>query len=180
MRGAPNEFYGVSERGGQSFGTGVLFKVASGGDYSVLHSFALLSGGQKPRAGLLRAADGNLYGSTVEARGGFGSVFRFAPPDSLTTLYVFGREFTEQRNFGFGQEQINDKARWAEQELAAGRDHPEYTDGSYPNELIEAADGTLWGTTEKGGIWDSGTVFRINPKAFKEPTNREQLRTSRP
>lgn len=31
--------------------------------------------------------------------------------------------------------------------------------------MIEAADGALWGTTEKGGIWDSGTVFRVNPRA---------------
>ena len=168
--GSDGSLYGVTEAGGD---VGTIYKLDGTGGYTILHRFLLLEGGQKPGAALIRAKDGNYYGSTVEARGGFGSLFRFTPPDSLTTLYVFGREFTEQRNFGFGQGAINDKAKWAEQELKAGRDHPEYTDGSYPNELIESADGNLWGTTEKGGIWDLGTIFRINPKAAPKPSKND-------
>src|SRR6266576_2050214 len=176
--GSDGSLYGVTEEGGKTYGSkkgdvGTIYKVDGTGGYTILHRFLRMEGGQKPGAALIRAKDGNYYGSTVEARGGFGSLFRFTPPDSLTTLYVFGREFTEQRNFGFGQGAINDKARWAEQELALGRDHPEYTDGSYPNELIEAADGNLWGTTEKGGIWDLGTIFRINPKAAPKPSKND-------
>ena len=120
--GSDGSLYGVTEAGGD---VGTIYKLDGTGGYTILHRFLLLEGGQKPGAALIRAKDGNYYGSTVEARGGFGSLFRFTPPDSLTTLYVFGREFTEQRNFGFGQGAINDKAKWAEQELKAGRDHPD-------------------------------------------------------
>ena len=169
-------FYGTTESGGKlravpRSGGGTVYKLDPAGGFTVLHRFLITEGGQKPNASLTRARDGAYYGSTIEARGGFGSLFRFSPPDSLTTLYVFGRQFTEQRNFGFGQGAINDKAKWAEQELKAGRDHPEFTDVSYPNTLLEASDGNLWGTTEKGGIWDLGTVFKVNPKAVSGGEN---------
>jgi len=34
--------------------------------------------------------------------------------------------------------------------------------------LIEGKDGMLYGTTPAGGIWEYGTFFRVDPKAFKD------------
>jgi uncharacterized repeat protein (TIGR03803 family) len=38
------------------------------------------------------------------------------------------------------------------------------TDGALPNALIQAADGNFYGTTEKGGTYGGGTVFKITPE----------------
>ncbi|HTA24146.1 MAG TPA: choice-of-anchor tandem repeat GloVer-containing protein [Terriglobales bacterium] len=41
----------------------------------------------------------------------------------------------------------------------------DYSDGSLPNlvRLVQGVDGNLYGTTESGGAYGSGTVFRITP-----------------
>jgi uncharacterized repeat protein (TIGR03803 family) len=35
------------------------------------------------------------------------------------------------------------------------------TDGNYPNGLVQATNGDLYGTTAYGGAYNSGTVFRL-------------------
>ena len=176
VEGSDGDFYGTTESGGEAqghsrwLGVGTIYEIGNGGTYSLLHGFLINEGGRKPAAALTRVRDGNFYGTTMEAHDGLGSVFRFAPPDNLMTLYTFKREVVERRNFGFGPREIDEKAKWAERELEAGRDHPEFMDGAiFRARLLEASDGTLWGTSEQGGISDCGTIFRINPKAAPKP-----------
>ena len=89
-------------------------------------------------AKLLQAADGNFYGTTDG--GGTpgsclscGTVFKITPRGALTTLYTFCSQ-------------------------------PGCSDGANPSgELIQGADGNLYGTTQFGGtgVPGGGTVFKI-------------------
>jgi uncharacterized repeat protein (TIGR03803 family) len=57
--------------------------------FTKLHSFALADG-TYPLAGLIQAADGNLYGTTYEGGdNGLGTVFRITLSGKLTNLYSF-------------------------------------------------------------------------------------------
>jgi uncharacterized repeat protein (TIGR03803 family) len=98
--------------------------------YTRLHSFDIADG-YAPDAGLVQAADGNLYGTTYQGgANGFGTTFMITPRGTLTTLHTF-----------------------CSMNLC--------TDGAYPlGGLVQATDGNLYGTTTAGGQ-SYGTVFRI-------------------
>jgi uncharacterized repeat protein (TIGR03803 family) len=96
---------------------------------------------------LVEAKDGNFYGTTAaggthvcKTRGqekiGCGTVFRITPNGKLTTLYNF---------------------------CSQGGNN--CTDGITPFAgLVEARDGSFYGTTSGGGADANGTVFRITAK----------------
>jgi uncharacterized repeat protein (TIGR03803 family) len=176
-KGHDGSFYGSTFRGGGSIPMGTVFKFSPPGDYSIVYRFKIGNDGYHCVAPLLFARDGNAYGTTANGGNlresgeppGNGSVFRLDSAGTLMTLHTFLRSATRYGNFGFGHKQLTEKAEWAKRELAAGRDHPEITDGRVPIAgLIEAKDGMLYGMTPGGGIWDRGTIFRINPKAIRE------------
>ncbi len=90
-------FYGVTGTGGYTQYCvdmcGTLYSLTSSGTFQSLYHFCKLAGcmdGVSPET-LLQALDGNFYG--VTAGGGLildaGTVFRFSPPGTLTTLYQF-------------------------------------------------------------------------------------------
>ena len=98
---------------------------------TTLHSFDGAEGAQ-PFAGLVRATDGNFYGTTYEGGAhGDGTVFKITPTGTLTTLY----SFCSQSGCADGEY------------LFAG--------------LVQASDGNFYGTTWSGGVNGSGTVFEI-------------------
>jgi uncharacterized repeat protein (TIGR03803 family) len=70
---------GSCQAGGYGAGCGVVFKLEKTGTEIGLHSFTGSDGAQ-PRAGLLRDAAGNLYGTTTEGgANGKGVVFKIVP-----------------------------------------------------------------------------------------------------
>jgi uncharacterized repeat protein (TIGR03803 family) len=85
-----------------------------------------------PASPFVQGADGNFYGTT--AAGGAsdeGTVFAMSPAGKLVTLYSFCSQ-------------------------------PSCSDGAVANAgLLQAADGTLYGTTNAGGVINSGTIFEI-------------------
>ena len=84
--------YGTTFDGGSpSCGDcGVVFKLDTKGNETVLHTFARPRYGEFPYAGLLRDAAGNLYGTTTGGgRGGAGIVFKLDAADTETVLYTF-------------------------------------------------------------------------------------------
>jgi uncharacterized repeat protein (TIGR03803 family) len=110
---------------------------------SDLYSFCSQGGtnctdGAQPAASLVQAHDGNFYGTTLEggtnypASGGGGTVFQISPSGTHTTLYNF-----------------------------CGQGGTNCTDGVIPRVLIEGPDGNFYGTTEGGGAYAGGTVFKV-------------------
>jgi uncharacterized repeat protein (TIGR03803 family) len=118
------DFYGTANEGGSRkclYGCGTVFKITPGGKLILLHTFCSLSGctdGAYPYAGLVQAANGNLYGTASEGGAkGYGTVFKITPSGEFTTLYIFCSL-------------------------------PGCADGAYPLAgLVQAANGDLYGTT---------------------------------
>lgn len=121
--------YGTTLYGG-SVGGGVVFKVSSTGQATILYNFTSGVDGGAPSSGVVRDAAGNLYGTTqFGGTGGRGVVYRIDPGGHETVLY----------NFTGG----------------AGGGVP--TAGV----ILDAA-GNLYGTTEEGGAYFGGVVFKIS------------------
>jgi len=132
------DFYGVTSGATRHYGS--VFRITPDGTFTALHYFCAQSGcpdGANPYGGLVQAASGDLYGTTVAGgANNFGTVFRIAPSGTLTTLY----SFCSQSGCPDGT-----------QPVAA---------------LVQATDGNFYGTTEFGGAncvqdFGCGTLFKI-------------------
>jgi uncharacterized repeat protein (TIGR03803 family) len=130
IRDSAGNFYGTTNGGGAA-GAGVVFKLDSSGNETVLYSFSGGADGGYPLAGLIRDSDGNFYGTT---NGGgassAGVVFKLDTSGSETVLHTF----------------------------TGG------ADGGYPLWVVLARDlaGNLYGTTASGGTANEGVVFKID------------------
>jgi uncharacterized repeat protein (TIGR03803 family) len=133
--GADGNFYGATYNGGGKPACpdcGTVFKVTPAGSLTTLYSFGGPDGAN-PAAGLIRAGDGNFYGTTVAGgTDGGGTIFRITPAGVLTTLYSFPAASGVFGNSPYAP-------------------------------LIQAADGNFYGTTLSGGAYGDGTVFRMTP-----------------
>lgn len=149
---AAGNLYGTTQGGGTSancpvtFGCGIVFKIDTAGNETVLHSFTGAPDGATPYSGLILDDAGNLYGTTLQGGTGgcpapsgigvalagpigCGSVFKIDTTGKETVLYSF----------------------------AGGT-----TDGANPvADLLIDADGNLYGTTVLGGTANGGTVFEL-------------------
>jgi len=76
--------YGATVTGGAN-GTGMIYKLTLGGQFTLLHSFGK---GQIPQgpASLIEASDGNLYGVS-QANSGAGQIFRLTKSGGYAVLY---------------------------------------------------------------------------------------------
>ena len=143
--------YGLTIYGGgpnncnSNVGCGVVFKVSPTGTETVLYAFKGQGDGGVPVAGLIRDADGNLYGTASQGGGtgrscgvaGCGVVFRLSPAGRQTVLHTFTGP----------------------------------PDGARPlASLVQDVAGNLYGTTELGGagcyghisVYGCGTVFKLD------------------
>jgi uncharacterized repeat protein (TIGR03803 family) len=141
--------YGTTAYGGPNgcsgLGCGVAFELerGSGGKwtFSILHLFFQQIGdGAQPYAGMIFDSKGNLYGTTGHGgntsacAGGCGVVFELSP---------------------------DGKGNWTETVLYSF----DATDGSNPlAALTFDSSGNLYGTTEWGGVYGGGTVFKLSQR----------------
>jgi uncharacterized repeat protein (TIGR03803 family) len=106
-RDGAGNLYGTASLGGISdecgLGCGVIFKLDTTGTETVLYTFAGMSDGGVPTAGLVRDAAGNLYGTT-EYRGtsDWGVVFKLDPTGRESVLHSFsgGQDGATPIDFG--------------------------------------------------------------------------------
>jgi uncharacterized repeat protein (TIGR03803 family) len=130
--------YGTTTLGGPH-GYGTVFKLDPSGNETVLYEFSGGSDGANPAAGLIRDSAGNLYGTTLA--GGIG--FFTAGFGTIFKLEPTGA-LAVLHDFGSF-----------------------YGDGSTPYAgLIADQSGNLYGTTENGGLWGGGSVFRLDPSGI--------------
>jgi uncharacterized repeat protein (TIGR03803 family) len=134
--------YGITLAGG-SHNQGTVYKLspAGGGKWTetILHSFSggtsvNTDDGAEPEAGLLFDSAGNLYGTTAAGGNyGQGTAFELSPAS--------GGGWTEKIIWSFGNG----------------------TDGANPEgSLVSDSAGNLYGTTERGGVQNSGTVYELS------------------
>ena len=135
--------YGTTSLGG-AYGYGTVFKLTpnsnGGWGFSVLHSFCrTCSDGFYPVGGLILDSVGNLYGTAALAgAGGGGTVFKLTP---------------------------NSDGSWTENLLYSFSFCSNCVDGYAPSAgLTFDAAGNLFGTTQSGGTFSGGTVFKLTPQ----------------
>jgi uncharacterized repeat protein (TIGR03803 family) len=173
-------FYGTTHQGGTNglpFGFGTVFKLTPAGTVTTLVSFNHTNG-EKPYAGLAQAADGSLFGTTLQGgTSNLGTLFRLAPNGSLTTLLSFtngnganpsGRLTLGRDGFFYGTTQVGGTSNLGTvfRVTTNGVLHTlaSFTgaNGAKPYaEVIQAIDSHLYGTTVFGGSSNYGTVFRL-------------------
>ena len=133
LRDSEGNFYGTAQ--GSTANRGTIFKLDSGGNLTVLHTFPGGREGQNPWAGVIRDSEGNFYGTTPEG----GSFTKCNSGCGI--VYELGAE----GNFRI----LHDFTGWG--------------DGGVPfSGLVRDSSGNVYGMTLEGGIGD-GVVFKITP-----------------
>lgn len=186
VQGMDGSFYGTTLEGGD-YGYGTVFKVTSGGVLTTLMSFDYTNGAY-PSCVLVQAANGNFYGTTeLGGTNGLGTLFNVSSSGGFTLLYSFsGAEDGAEPipgliqgvdgNF-YGNTITGGGGGYGTlfQLTPSGALNVLYSftngiDGANPwGGLMQAGDGNLYGTTEAGGAYGYGTVFRIAPGSSFNP-----------
>jgi uncharacterized repeat protein (TIGR03803 family) len=144
VQGKDGNFYGTTVAGGIN-SRGTVFRVTARGKLSVLYNFCSqtdCADGAGPYAGLVQAANGTFYGTT-SAGGGSNACEPYQGCGTVFEITSDGKLTTLHSFDG--------------------------TDGSGPNELVQASNGDFYGTTGGGGTGSGlscqgcGTVFKITP-----------------
>jgi len=138
IRDSSGNLFGTTESGGgtgcSGAGCGIVFKIAPDGTETILHSFKGRSrDGSTPYGGLIEDPSGNLYGTTW--RGGSTKC-----GSGCGTVFKIAPNGKESILYAF----------------QGGKD------GSLPmDSLFEDSAGNFYGTTDYGGTYNYGTVFKL-------------------
>jgi uncharacterized repeat protein (TIGR03803 family) len=136
--------YGTTFGGGQPGNCGVVYKLNSAGNETVLYTFTCGVDGYGPASSLVFDSAGNLYGTT--SYGGDGSCFIHRGPSGCGVVYKLAAsgQFTLLHTFEI-----------------TGADAEK---GYYPSSgvILDSA-GNLYGTTSEGGPAYGGLVYKLNP-----------------
>ncbi|MGC2477175.1 MAG: choice-of-anchor tandem repeat GloVer-containing protein [Candidatus Sulfotelmatobacter sp.] len=134
IQGSDGSLYGTTGAGGKA-DHGIVFRLSPAGKLITLHSFCGLNcaTGDSPVSGVVEGSDGNLYGTAGLA--------------GLT--YYAGALF-----------EITSSGTFNTLYLFCSQSNCE--DGWGPGALMQATNGTFYGTTEGGGTSNHGTVYTLS------------------
>jgi uncharacterized repeat protein (TIGR03803 family) len=180
-------FYGTTESGG-THGGGTIFKITLTGTLTTLYDFCSQSScadGKNPYGGLIQATDGSFYGTTRSGGSGHGTVFKITLAGVLTTLY----DFCSQSSCADGENPYGQLIQATDGnfygttsgggingegtifEITGGGtlstlysfcSQSSCTDGEEPLAgLVQATNGSFYGTTAIGGTNGKGTIFSL-------------------
>ena len=188
---AAGNLNGTTSAGG-TYGHGTVFQLApsaSGWTEKILHSFALESDGGVPYAGIVVDAKGNLYGAATDGGGGAsaggGTVFELTPSGAVWNFKVLCRlagwgisgtfrnlllasgkiyattHCDGRHNAGTVYELTPAASTWTYRSLHVFTGG---TDGLFSfSNLVLDAQGNLYGTTNEGGAYGDGVIFKVTP-----------------
>jgi uncharacterized repeat protein (TIGR03803 family) len=193
VRDDAGDIYGVTEVGGHSSsscaeigGCGTVFKVTPAGKATILHNFSGGTDGAHPLGGLTRAPNGDIYGTTdwggIVSNGNYGdgTIFKIDKSDAVSVVFRFngtngalpyaplifdpaGNAYSTTYSGGAFDEGVVFEISPSGGERIL-HSFGKGADGNGPwAGLVRDADGNLYGTTEGGGIYNRGTVFRVTP-----------------
>jgi uncharacterized repeat protein (TIGR03803 family) len=187
IQATDGSFYGTTLQGGAS-GVGTVFKLDGAGTMTTLHSFTGFTGDDGaypayPYAGVIQATDGSFYGTTLQGGASdVGTVFKLDGAGTLTTLHSFTGGGDGGTPYA-GVIQATDGSFYgttfhggasgggtvfkldAAGTLTTLHSFTSGSDGANPVAgVIQATDGSFYGTTLQGGASGGGTVFRLTPE----------------
>jgi uncharacterized repeat protein (TIGR03803 family) len=147
-----NTLYGMTEENG-FYDDGMIFAVnTDGSNYRVLHNFAdtghaaFKSDGEEPYVNNLIIVGNTLFGMTEDGGWhGRGTVF---------SVHTDGSNYRDLWDFSD----------------SSSTNHS--GDGEYPEGTLIAIGGKLFGMTEEGGFWGSGTIFSLDTSYASDITRR--------
>jgi uncharacterized repeat protein (TIGR03803 family) len=177
IRDAAGNLYGTTLYYG-AFSWGVVYKLDTAGNYTVLHNFMAGIDGGNPSTGVIRDPAGNLFGTSSGLQGR-GVIFKLDTAGHFTVLHSFTGEADGQVPFG-------GLSRGAEGNLygtmlyggAAGagvvfkletsghltvlHSFSGGADGGSPYGGVMLDSGSLYGTASGGGAAGAGVVYKID------------------
>jgi len=196
IRDAAGNLYGTAWAGGiltgvcataEPAGCGVVFKVDPSGRETVLYSFTGGADGAVPYGGVIRDADGNLYGTTwVSGAHGVGVVYKLDPTGRQTVLYTFrggldgafaasglvrdaqGNLYGTTFQGGALDVGVFFKLDPAGNETVLhnfGKTGDGY--GPFVPDLVRDSAGNFYGTTYEGGAFSQGVVYKVDRKGHE-------------
>jgi uncharacterized repeat protein (TIGR03803 family) len=185
IQASNGDLYGTSFAGGGG-NVGTIYKINLQGKITTLFAFSSSStsdSGINPYAGLVQDPNGDFYGTTsTYGEGGAasdGTVFKMTPDGAFTTLHSFeGKDGanpdaglvlgTDGNFYGTTNAGGADNVGTIFKITPGGKLTPllhsfARTDGANPSGgLMQATNGTFYGTTEAGGADGDGTVFSLS------------------
>jgi uncharacterized repeat protein (TIGR03803 family) len=176
IRDSAGNLYGTTTAGGAS-NSGVVYKVNTAGQETVLYSFTGAADGGLPFAGVIRDSAGNLYGTTTAGgASNSGVVYKVNTAGQETVLYSFGAGGSfpyagvipdSAGNFyGTTSSGGTANAGVVYKLDPAGNYTVLYSftlDGGYPRAgVIRDSVGNLYGTTSSGGTANAGVVYMLD------------------
>jgi uncharacterized repeat protein (TIGR03803 family) len=187
IRDTMGNLYGTAENGGNlkvcgQDGCGVVFRIDASGKETVLHAFRGGVDGSRPMGGLVRDAKGNFYGTTVVGGvNGLGTIFKLSSTGKHAVLHSLTAEEGVEPSSSLVLDDAGNLYGTAADggPLDQGMVFKLDPDGTYTLLLhdfdgirdgyffqagvFRDTGGTLYGATQLGGKFGSGTVFKLVP-----------------
>ena len=191
LQGSDGNFYGTTlfGYGDIGLGAGTIFRISPDGTFALLYGWSCSENkcldGSNSSGGLIQSPNGNFYGTTEQGGAdNYGVVFKMTPDGLVTPLFNFdSTDGSDPDAYGplllatdktfYGTTAEGGAFRWGTifKITSAGKltslynfcSQPNCSDGALAVEgLIQATDGTLYGTTDEGGVNpNSGTFFSL-------------------
>jgi uncharacterized repeat protein (TIGR03803 family) len=142
VQASNGNFYGTTSQGGPNhecdsqifIGCGTVFEITPGGKLTIVDSFDA-SDGCYPNGSMIQATNGNFYGTTVYGDTAGGGCY--GTPGTIFSI-TSGGTLTTVHSF-------------------------DNTDGENPSGgLVQATNGTFYGTAFQGGANNAGTIFSLS------------------
>jgi uncharacterized repeat protein (TIGR03803 family) len=189
IRDPAGNLYGTAEYGG-TFGQGVVYKLDTSNQETVLYSFTGGADGGNPQAGVIRDSAGSLYGTTFYGGGGgavcsysCGVVYKLDTANHETVLHTFtgGGDGSSPWAVTLDSGALYGTTAYGGNSLGCGGGCSVvymlavtgpfttlYTfsagyGGGPQAGVIRDPSGNLYGTTYSSGKHNAGTVFKVTP-----------------